>query len=90
MYLCCDSAQVIADLASCATRTTGAIILHIDYGYEVKEGHDPFVKAAHDAMSVIKHLIVPKPYLVDTFPRRECQYTIRSLASLLMGLVSFQ
>ncbi|KAF8814222.1 cytochrome P450 [Phlegmacium glaucopus] len=47
------------DLAAHIRNTAGAIILHISYGYEIKERDDPFVALAEEAGSQISIASVP-------------------------------
>ncbi|KAF8812810.1 cytochrome P450 [Phlegmacium glaucopus] len=56
------------DLAAHLRKTAGAIILHISYGYEVKERDDPFVTLADEAMSQISLASAPGSFLVDFIP----------------------
>ena len=51
-------------------RTAGAIILRIAYGYQVKEGDDPFVTLADDATSQFAQATSPG-FLVNFVPARE-------------------
>ncbi|KAJ7171662.1 cytochrome P450 [Mycena crocata] len=53
-----------------ATRkTTAAIVLHITYGYDIKEkGDDPLVDLADEAMLGFADIIRPGAYLVDVLP----------------------
>ncbi|KAG1813931.1 cytochrome P450 [Suillus subaureus] len=48
--------------------TTGAVILRISYGYEVKENSDPFVGLADRAMDGISQATTPGAFMVDILP----------------------
>ena len=48
--------------------TVGAIVLHIAYGYEVKEHDDPFVELADKATEQFSLATEPSAYLVDVLP----------------------
>ncbi|KAF8814227.1 cytochrome P450 [Phlegmacium glaucopus] len=60
-------AETPDDLAAHIRNTAGAIILHISYGYEIKERDDPFVAFAEKAVSQISIASVPGTFLVDLF-----------------------
>ncbi|KAF8348622.1 cytochrome P450 [Amanita rubescens] len=55
-------------LAAHIRRTAGAIILRIAYGYEVKEGRDPFVSAADEAVEQFSISTSPGAFLVNLVP----------------------
>lgn len=67
-------------------RATGSVILHIVYGYEVKEGVDPVLKSAVDAVWIAGRLITHTPYLVDAFPA--CEYRTSMQGTLLSHTLS--
>ncbi|KAG6845597.1 hypothetical protein H0H87_006650 [Tephrocybe sp. NHM501043] len=56
------------DLAAHIRHTAGSIILHISYGYKVKEANDPFVKLADKAMEQFSLCTAPGAFLVDVLP----------------------
>jgi hypothetical protein len=63
------------------SRYTGAIILSIVYGYEVKEKDDPFVAIAEEFSSLMERAIFPGELIVNTLPFRESiLYSIISLS----------
>ena len=49
-------------------RTAGAIILMITYGYDVKEGKDPYVDMVDKAMENFTVTTTPGAFLVDVLP----------------------
>ena len=59
--------------------TTGALIMSLTYGLDIKSHEDPFLSAAERALTIIEEVTVPGAFLVDTFPIRTCQY--KSLVS---------
>ncbi|KAF9784339.1 cytochrome P450 [Thelephora terrestris] len=48
--------------------TTGAIVMSLAYGIEVKSHKDPFLTSASRALEVMEEVAVPGAFLVDTFP----------------------
>ncbi|KAF9227082.1 cytochrome P450 [Gyrodon lividus] len=56
------------DLAGHVRRTAGAIILKISHGYSVKDGNDPFVEMADQAMVNFSLVTTPGGFLVDLIP----------------------
>ncbi|KAH9938481.1 cytochrome P450 [Fomitopsis serialis] len=49
-------------------KAAGAIILLLAYGYEVKDGEDPYVAIVEKAMSEVSAAATPAAFLVDSFP----------------------
>lgn len=60
--------QVTSPVSLLFSRTTGSIILHVAYGYEVVEGPDPMLKSAQASISLSSVVVTPGAWLVDTFP----------------------
>ncbi|KAF9227072.1 cytochrome P450 [Gyrodon lividus] len=56
------------DLAGHVRRMAGAIILKISHGYSVKDGNDPFVEMADQAMLNFSVVSAPGGFLVDLIP----------------------
>lgn len=52
-------------------RLAGAIILKVTYGYELKEGADPFVSMIEKVMDEFANVTTPGTYLVDVLPFRK-------------------
>jgi hypothetical protein len=50
--------------------TAGVIILKISHGYEVQEGHDPFVDLADQALQQFSASTAPGAFIVDLLPIR--------------------
>ena len=50
---------------------TGAIVLHISYGYAAQEEGDPLIKVAEEATEQAAEVARPGAYFVDVFPFRE-------------------
>ena len=48
--------------------TTGAVLLHISYGYEVKENNDPFIDLAERALDIFSKATAPGAWMVDIIP----------------------
>ncbi|KAG1753721.1 cytochrome P450 [Suillus paluster] len=48
--------------------TTGAVLLQISYGYEVKENDDPFVDLAERALDQLSRVSVAGAFFVDIMP----------------------
>jgi hypothetical protein len=48
--------------------TTGALIMYLAYGFDIKSHEDPFLSAAGRASAIIEEAAVPGTFLVDTFP----------------------
>ncbi|KAG2117021.1 cytochrome P450 [Suillus discolor] len=49
-------------------RTAGAVILHISYGYKVKENDDPFVDLANHVLTQTSEAAAPGAFMVDILP----------------------
>ena len=49
---------------------SGAIILMITFGYQVKKHGDPLVKIAEDGVDTFSKATLPAAFLVDLFPIR--------------------
>ena len=58
---------------------TGALIIEITYGLDIKSHEDKFLQAAEHAMEYAARIMVPGAFLVDTFPIRS--FSLRSLGS---------
>ncbi|KAG6833863.1 hypothetical protein H0H87_011797 [Tephrocybe sp. NHM501043] len=56
------------DLATHVRHVSGAIILRISHGYEVKETNDPFVELADKATEQFSLSTAPGSFLVDVLP----------------------
>uniref|UniRef100_A0A0W0G8I3 Putative cytochrome P450 n=1 Tax=Moniliophthora roreri TaxID=221103 RepID=A0A0W0G8I3_MONRR len=57
------------DPAAATRKTAGAMILHITYGYKIKEtGTDPLVKLADDALAEFSDVTRPGVYIVEFLP----------------------
>jgi hypothetical protein len=48
--------------------TTGALVMNLTYGFDIKSHDDPFLSAAERALAIILEVAVPGAFLVDTFP----------------------
>jgi hypothetical protein len=48
--------------------TTGALIMSLTYGLDIKSHEDPFLTAAERALHKIEEVAVPGVFLVNTFP----------------------
>ena len=57
-------------LTSVLLSVTGALIMDITYGLDIKSHEDPFLQAAERAMECAKSTMIPGAFLVDTFPIR--------------------
>ena len=53
--------------------STGALIMFLTYGFDVKSHDDPFLAAAERAVLAVEEATVPGAFLVDTFPICMCQ-----------------
>ncbi|KAJ7664865.1 cytochrome P450 [Mycena rosella] len=52
-----------------ARKSTGAIVLHLTYGYKIQEqGNDPFIDLADKGIAEFSELIRPGVFLVDVMP----------------------
>ena len=65
-----------AELNSIFPSVTGALIMEITYGLDIKSHENEFLQSAQHAMKHADRAMVPGAFLVDTFP-------IRSLSSLV-------
>ncbi|KAL0945844.1 hypothetical protein HGRIS_012127 [Hohenbuehelia grisea] len=85
------------DFRAHVRKTAGAIILRIAYGYEVKQGEDPFVKLADEATDqfslssspgvFLVNLLPPLAYLPEWFPGAGFQKTAKKWARTLNDMV---
>ena len=50
--------------------TTGALIMSLAYGFDIKSHENPFLTAAQRALVTLEVATVPGAFLVDTFPIR--------------------
>ena len=53
--------------------STGALLMSLTYGLDIKSHEDPFLSAAERALAVSEEVTVPGAFLVDTFPSRKSQ-----------------
>ena len=53
--------------------TTGALIMSLTYGFDIKSHENRFLAAAERALATLEKATVPGAFLVDTFPIRRCQ-----------------
>ncbi|KAI0027362.1 cytochrome P450 [Vararia minispora EC-137] len=62
--------HVLFSLYYCSlfTAYTGAIILDVVYGYDVKTRDDHFIKINEDVMSILPYLTLPGALIVNTLP----------------------
>ena len=51
---------------------TGALVMSLTYGFDIKSHEDPFLAAAERALHTIEAATVPGTFLVDTFPICTC------------------
>lgn len=49
---------------------TGALIMEMTYGMDIKSHKDRFLQAAEHAMEHLEAAVVPGTFLVNTFPIR--------------------
>ncbi|CAE6488034.1 unnamed protein product [Rhizoctonia solani] len=56
------------ELFSHVRRATNATILKVTYGYNLKDGHDPILAKAEEAVNMFAYVTLPGIWLVDTFP----------------------
>ena len=49
---------------------TGALVMEITYGLDIKSHEDKFLQTSEHAMEYIERAMVPGAFLVDTFPIR--------------------
>ena len=47
---------------------TGALIMEMTYGMDIKSHEDKFLQASEKAMEYLESAITPGAFLVDTFP----------------------
>ena len=55
-------------IAYSSLSTTGALIMYLTYGFDIKSHEDPFLSAAERALAVIEEMTVPGGFLVNIFP----------------------
>jgi hypothetical protein len=48
--------------------TTGALIMYLAYGFDIKSHEDPFLSAAERALVIMEEAVVPGTFLVNAFP----------------------
>ncbi|KAG9098915.1 hypothetical protein FRC07_010575, partial [Ceratobasidium sp. 392] len=56
------------DLHQYIRQTSGATLIRLVYGYDVKDRHDYFLNLAEEAVSTFSIATTPGNFLVDTFP----------------------
>lgn len=79
---------VYAVCSSRIVRLTGAFILLLAYGYQVKnDGPDPIMEHAFESVDNFGEAALPGAFLVDVFPIRTC-YLLFSRAHSLFLLPS--
>jgi hypothetical protein len=61
------------ELAEAVRDSTGAVILKITHGYDVRERDDPLVALADRATEQFSMACLPGAFLVDVLPIRTCQ-----------------
>jgi len=75
-------------LADCGCyRYTGAIILAIVYGYDVKDSSDTFVTVAEHYNRLVARCLLPGELVVNTFPFRTSLRTSLTLAADILQSV---
>jgi len=47
---------------------TGALIMEITYGMDIKSHEDKFLRAAEQGLEHVQSAMIPGTFLVDTFP----------------------
>ena len=62
------SKSFIWTIAYPSLSTTGALIMYLTYGFDIKSHEDPFLCAAERALTIIEEVTVPGAFLVDVFP----------------------
>ena len=67
-------------------RAAGSIILMLAYGYEVRDGEDPYVSIVEKAMSEVSNAATPGAFLVDFFPIRMLRFTSMGMGQLTHDL----
>ena len=50
------------------SRTISSIVLNLSHGYETKEGDDPCINTAEQALNQLSILFRPQTFLVDAIP----------------------
>jgi hypothetical protein len=50
---------------------TGAVVMSLTYGLDIKSHEDPFLSSAERALTLLEEVTVPGAFLVDTFPSRK-------------------
>ena len=53
--------------------TTGALIMSLTYGFDIKSHDNRFLAAAERALATLEEATVPGAFLIDTFPICTCQ-----------------
>lgn len=56
-----------------ASSATGAMVMSLTYGLDIKSHDDPFLSSAERALAIMEEVTVPGAFLVDTFPSRKRQ-----------------
>ena len=69
-----SSSQTHVRLTSIHPSVTGALIMEIAYGFDVKSHEDKFLQASERAMDYAREAMVPGAFLVDTFPIRSSSF----------------
>jgi len=60
-------------MAQSSLSATGALIMSVTYGFDIKSHEDPFLGAAERTLAIFEEVTVPGAFLVDTFPICTCQ-----------------
>ncbi|KAJ1310841.1 hypothetical protein OPQ81_009359 [Rhizoctonia solani] len=55
-------------LHSHAREATNATVFKVTYGYDVKDGYDPILSKAEEAVNMFSYVTLPGTWLVDSFP----------------------
>jgi len=58
-------------IAHMSLSSSGALIMSLTYGFDVKSHDDPFLAAAERALAILEEATVPGAFLVNTFPIRK-------------------
>ena len=72
----CRSRRVIVVVCPELTSTssvTGALVMEMAYGMDIKSHKDKFLQAAEMATEHFEHAVTPGAFFVDTFPIRSFQ-----------------
>ena len=51
---------------------TGAVVMSLTYGYDVRESGDHYVAIAEELLTLASESILPGALLVNDFPARSC------------------